>query len=382
MVWKRITSSLKKYIQGARASQPPTVGWLDAADNPWGVPVLDVRPVTLCMLATSSDRKCAENALSFLQDDGTSFIGAEPAVDRTIKASLRFRIGRVLADGALFIPTEMEHKWAMYYHRGQILCVRSWLRQVYAVAEVKVDGDQIEITCVRGTLADDDEVPAFTVRVLDYLIRSHALNMQYPAPLPVGIVADPKRAAMWCMSRFGNRALFATPYEVTSPPPEQPLRTFSLLHIAVARGDVAVINAHLNAGVPIDLLDRDGLAPLHWALAQGNLAVAAYLLDRGSTVDVRSAEGTTPLMYAVQHGRTDQVLFLLDHGADPNAADTRGFTALHRAAEMGYLELVRILLQRGAAPHTEAQGYTPRSLAKARKQASVVKFLDSWNPRS
>jgi len=250
------------------------------------------------------------------------------------------------------------------------------------VAEVKVDGNQIEITCVRGTLADDDEVPAFTLRVLDFLIRSHALNMQYPAPLPVGIVADPKRAAMWCMSRFGSHALFATPYEVTFPPPEQPLRTYSLLHIGVARGDIAAINAHLNAGVPIDLLDRDGLAPLHWALAQGNLAVAAYLLDRGSTVDVRSAEGTTPLMLAVQRRQPEKVTFLLDHGADPNTADARGFTALHRAAEMGHLELVRMLLERGAAPHPEVQGHTPRSLAKARKQASVVKFLDSWNRRS
>lgn len=118
MVWKRITSFLKGYIQGASASQPRTVRWLEAADNPWCVWVLDLRPVTLHMLATSSDRKCAENALSFLQDDGTNFIGAEPAVDRTIKPSLRFRIGSVLADGALFIPTEMEHKWAMYYHRG------------------------------------------------------------------------------------------------------------------------------------------------------------------------------------------------------------------------------------------------------------------------
>jgi hypothetical protein len=380
MVWKRIASFLKGYIKGAPASWPPTVGWLAAADNPWGVPVLDVRPVTLHMLATSSDQECAENAISFVQDDGTSFIGAEPPVARTAKASLRFRIDRMLADGALFIPSEMEHKWAIFYHQGQILCVRSWLRQTQAVAEVKVEDDHIEIISVRGTLAADDEEPTLTARVLDYLLRSHALDIVYPAPLPAGMEKDPRRAAMWCMSRYGNRAWFATPHEVAAPPPEQPLRTYSLLHIAVARGDVAAIKTLLDAGVPVDLLACNGFAPLHLSLVHDNVAVSSLLLERGSSVDVRSTEGATPLMCAVELGSAEKVTFLLDHAAEPNAADKRGFTALHRAAEMGHLELVRILLQRGATPHPEAQGQTPRSLAKARSQASIVKLLDGRNP--
>ena len=64
--------------KGENASQVPNLDWIEAADNPWGVRVLDVRPVTLTMLSTSADPRCASNAVSFGQDDGTSFIGEDP----------------------------------------------------------------------------------------------------------------------------------------------------------------------------------------------------------------------------------------------------------------------------------------------------------------
>ena len=136
--------------------------------------------------------------------------------------------------------------------------------------------------------------------MLDYLLRSHALGVGYPAPLPDGLEEDPKAAAMWCMSMFGNRALFATPHEFGPPDADPPLRTQSVLHIAVARGQASEVERHLAAGVPVDLLAGDGLAPLHWALSSDDPAIMALLLDRGSPVDVRSTQGATPLMTAAQ----------------------------------------------------------------------------------
>src|SRR5713226_6851933 len=70
--------------EGSAHEQPSKVSWLGPADTPWGVPVLDVRPFTCSTVSTSRNPQCAENALSFLQDDGTSFIGVKPPVSRTI----------------------------------------------------------------------------------------------------------------------------------------------------------------------------------------------------------------------------------------------------------------------------------------------------------
>lgn len=275
----------------------------------------------------------------------------------------------------------MEHKWALYFHRGQIICIRSWTHRVEVLADARIDGEFLEITTVRGTFVFEDEEPEFTVRVLDFLLRSHALDMIYPVPLPPGplpsgIEQDLQQAAIWCMSCFGNRAHFATSYPVVDSPPKHPLRTHSLLHIAVARGDTARVKELLDAGMPADLLARDGLAPIHWTLTRDDPAMLSLLLEYGSPVDVRSAEGATPLMNAVQSRQIEKVANLLDHGADPNAADERGFTALHRAAEMGEREIVRLLLDRGASPYLEAQGHTPRSLAAARDEVAIVELLD------
>lgn len=360
----------------ARPDLPP-VAWLGPAENRWGVPVLDIRPVTLGMLSMTQNSECARNVAAFAGDDGTGFIGAVPSVERRIEAGLRFRVEGTLADGVLFAPREMEHKWGLYAHQGRILFIDSWLRQLRVTADVRASGDHLEVTAVQGVFTRADEAPELTVRTLEFLLRSHALDEVYPAPIPPGLEQDPEKAAIWCFSIFGNRAYLATPHPLATAPPERPLRTDSLLHIAVAREDPARMAALLDAGVPAGVRSRDGMAPLHWAVGvQDGARLAALLLERGSPVDVRSDEGATPLMNAVQDGSLAMAAFLLDHGADPGAADERGFTALHRAAEMGRPELVRLLLDRGAAPGVEAQGHTPRSLATARGHGDIVEMLD------
>ena len=85
--------------------------------------MLDVRPVTQTMMLVTTEEQYAANAISFGQDDGTSFIGKEPPSNRLIEANLSFPIDRSLADGVLFTPHEMEHKWALFYHLGEIICV-------------------------------------------------------------------------------------------------------------------------------------------------------------------------------------------------------------------------------------------------------------------
>lgn len=376
MAWGRIRRLLGR--KNENAPEIRNVSWIEAADSQWGVRMLDVRPVTLTVSSWSADARCASNAVSFRQDDGRSFIGEEPPVRRIAKASLRFPTDGALADGVLFVPDGMEQKWALFYHRREVICVRSWLRTVQVVARVEPRSEYVEITQVRGTFAGEDEEPEFTIRVLDYLLRSHALETVYPAPLPAGVESIPESAAMWCMCMFGNRAWFATPYRFDRVDPDRPLRTDSVLHIAVALGDASAIEEHLAVGVPIDVLAGDGLAPLHWALASDDPAIMTLLLERGSPVDVRSAEGATPLMQAVQSASTEKVRFLLDHGADVNARDHRGFSALHRAAEMGDLDVLQGLLDRGAMPNPDAQGHTPRSLAEGRENGDIVAVLNRY----
>lgn len=353
----------------------PEIPWLSAGNNPWGVPVLDLRPFTLKARAGSTVAEHAVNAVSFYTDDGTGFIGLETPVSRTVQAGLVYRIDRMLVDGSLFLPKDMDQMWAVFFHQNKILFVRSWSRQLKVTAEVQSEGNEIVVTKLHGTFTSSDEDPEFSVRILDYLLRSHALGMEHPVPLQSGTNIPAEKIAQGCFELFGNLAHFATPHKLTVPRPDVPLRSYSLLHIAAARGNLDQAKALLDAGVPADLIGRGGLTPLHWSLHGRNEAVHLLLLNRAASSEFRSISGATPLMSAVERKLLDQARFLLDHGVGPNVADDRGFTALHRAANMGELDLVLLLLERGAHPSPDAQGHTPRSLAEARGHTEVLEAL-------
>jgi hypothetical protein len=290
-------------------TSPPTVE-IPADQNPWGVPVLDIRAMTRTVGAASHDPAMAENFLLTSKDDGRAFVGAPWPTQRKLAVSLRYPIDRYLADGVLFRPQVMEHKWAIYFYENTLLFVRTWLRQVIVTARVQLEAESALITDVTGDFFGEpaDQTP----RVVDFLVRTHALGLPHPAP----IEADP----IFCFHLFGSLVWFTTRFDVPWHAPARPLRTNSLLHIAIARRDTRLAKQQLDRGVPIDVLGRDGLSPLHLSLhpsiAGADPDIASWLLDRGADVDVRSAEGATPLMNAVQERNLDQVALLIDRGAN------------------------------------------------------------------
>ncbi len=356
------------------ASTLPEVRWLPDNENRWGVPILDVRPVTERMLSTSRDPQCATNAISFVQDDGLSFVGAAPPISRVTETNLSFLSGSGLFDGALFLPRVMEEKWAIYYHAGNILFIRSWTRSLLVRVEVRMDGGRVHLCRIEGAFVDEKEDEQFTIRVLEYLLRSHALDEVYPAPL-LTPPHDLRAAALWCFGVFGRRALLASAVAIPVTTPPRPLRTDSLFHIAVARGDTDTALAQLKKGVPPDLIARDGLPALHWALASKKTDMVSWILEHGGEVDVRSDEGATALMTAVQGKDIRHVLTLIERKANIDAKDTRGFTALHRAAELGHAEAVRVLLRSGADRSIETEGHTALSFARRRGNDAIVRLL-------
>jgi ankyrin repeat protein len=358
--------------------QPPgddetEVGWLADAENPYGVPIIDLRSFALAMVSVSQDKQMAENAMSYGSDDGTAFLEQQPPSSRVVDCALRFRIDRVLLEGALFQPAAMEDKWALYFRAGRVLCIRSWQRRVIVSAHVRTEGDLAVVGPVTGMFVDG-ESPEMTVRELEFVLRSHALQERIPAPLAFE-PTDLQSTAVAMFSLWGPRALLATHHALAPSCSLQPLRTESLVHIAVARGDRAKVEQYIAQGLPMDVLARDGLGLPHWALNSSDHGMLAWLLDRGCPVDVCSTERATPLMNAVQARSIELVRLLVDRGADVNARDARGFTSLHRAAEMGELEIVRFLLEHGANASVSAQGKTPLALAEIRNQAGVMALL-------
>jgi hypothetical protein len=345
--------------------------WIEASDNPWGVRLLDLRPISQTMLSTSTDPQMATNAVSYGSDDGTSFIGQEPGDNTIIETEIVIPVDGQLAPGVLFIPNVMEHKWAIYYHENKIVFIRSWLRQVFVVAETRQHNNELIIERIKGKFTVDEE-PAFTIAILKFILISHAIGETVPAPIPEHLKSSTRTAGMWAFSSYGNMAhigIFDEKFEIKA---NKPLRSHSLLHIAVARGDREEVEKQLQSGTPLDYLAADGLAPLHWSVANDMMA---HLLTLGADPDVISTEGATPMMNAVQSNKMEQLLLLLKWKANINAQDYRGFTSLHRAAEMGHEEILKVLLENGADKAKVAEGHTALSLAEMRGNENIIRQL-------
>lgn len=348
--------------------------WIEAADNPYGKRLLDLRALTQSLLSAQVNTQMAENALSFVDEDGTSFIRQTPADAVVIDAQLSYLLDARLQPGVLFTPRRMEHKWAIFFHDDTIRFVRSGMRRLQASARTIQKNNNLIIRDITGTFSDDSSAE-FTRSSLHYLLLSHALRQLTPVPLPPVLADSPRLAALWAFFTYGAMAEIGIFEESFRPTVDIPLRSFSLLHAAVAKGGRADIRKQIENGLAIDCRDANGLSALHWSLTHDDVAVLDTLLTLGADPDCVSDEGATPLMNAAQSNRIEHMKMLIKAGGNINAKDKRGFTALHRAAEIGFEPIVATLLDNGADRTTTAQGYTPAALAELRHHENILALL-------
>lgn len=255
------------------------------------------------------------NAASFSNEDGRVYAGQAPPSTRSVDARLRYRLDGDIYDGVLFSPKRMEEKWALYFHGGRVICVRSWQRRVQIAADTRRADGGLEIVRIHGSVFNDSEPPWFTIRAFDFLIATHAMLLPWPAPLPPDAPAGDREAALLCMSAFGSMAEVAVRGELRGEPPKRPLRTDSLPHIATARGELDEIRKLVAGGWPVDLRSRAGLTSLHWAIQVDGIDAATMLLDLGPDPNVTHPEGFTPLGYAAKHERKTIEALLRARGA-------------------------------------------------------------------
>ena len=137
------------------------------------------------------------------------------------------------------------------------------------------------------------------------------------------------------------------------------------LHWAAGTGNLAVLQALLDAGADPAARGEDGATPLHWAARDSrNPAVTQALLAAGGGVDARADGDWTALHWAVGNENPAVLQALLDAGADPAARGEDGATPLHWAAWNENPAVLQALLDAGADPAARGEdGATPLHVA-------------------
>lgn len=141
----------------------------------------------------------------------------------------------------------------------------------------------------------------------------------------------------------------------------------------------ALICAGLSAASPALAADTAGgdSTALLTAASRGDLALVNKLLKAGVKPNVRNELNTTPLLEAAFHANAEIVKALLEAGADPNLAGPDGQTALMLIARGNNVEAARLLLDKGANPKAaESQrGQTALMWAAANNQGPMARLL-------
>ena len=101
-----------------------------------------------------------------------------------------------------------------------------------------------------------------------------------------------------------------------------------ILHHAARAGDIAGLEAALDAGSDVDRLDGQGWTALMHAVNRGNLLIVESLTGADADVDIRAPDGATALFMAAVLGQPEIVEILMKAGADISVPGPKGRTAV------------------------------------------------------
>ena len=85
------------------------------------------------------------------------------------------------------------------------------------------------------------------------------------------------------------------------------------IHDAAKTGDLAGVQAQLDAGADVNAKDKNEWTPLHNAATQGHKEIVELLITAGADVNANSDNGT-PLDTAIRGNQPETADLLLKHG--------------------------------------------------------------------
>lgn len=155
------------------------------------------------------------------------------------------------------------------------------------------------------------------------------------------------------------------------------------LHYATRNKAEKIANLLIKHGADVSLCSNDGLSPLHVAARFGNVEMAELLIQNGADIDETCKKKVgTPLHIASMCGKPNMVVLLIKNGADILAVREDGRSPLHLCSVAptsldNSVLVAQILVDNGANWNSvDATGKTPLDLAKARRNAPLVEYLN------
>ncbi len=144
------------------------------------------------------------------------------------------------------------------------------------------------------------------------------------------------------------------------------------LHHAALCAEPIVAALLLDAGCPLDAINREGHSALGVACANGNWTLAEFLLERGARSEIDQAQPAIQLAASVTDDDPQGVKLLLKRKSRVDALGALGRSALMTAALAGHARIVEALIAGGANVNLTDQHGTTALMEAARSGAVAI----------
>lgn len=154
------------------------------------------------------------------------------------------------------------------------------------------------------------------------------------------------------------RADVSEPVQVVNTPENiASIDTRTPLELAVENRQYSMIQAELlRPGVNPDRIQINGLTVLHRAIASGDIVAVGILLYLRVNPHAPDANGLRPIDRAIRMRQIESLAALRRHGVTIRSLGSDGLTPLHRAAAVGDIEAVDFLVASGVNVNTAVAG--------------------------
>lgn len=122
----------------------------------------------------------------------------------------------------------------------------------------------------------------------------------------------------------------------------------TVLHVAAANSDLALVELCMGYGVDVDPMNSEGETPLHLAAAKADVSIVRLLVELGAELNISNGNGESPLMLVCRRGSSETARYLVEKRADAEAKTRLGDTPLQIAQRLGFQETVLALSMAGA----------------------------------
>ncbi|MBU6952579.1 hypothetical protein [Hahella sp. HN01] len=183
--------------------------WIEVGEgNPFDAPILDIRCITLKIIATTADKSIAENYVASRADDGRRYIDQVIEGGKEIPCDIHYRHGGEQLEGIVSKAESMDVKWDIYAFGEWFYFVRSWTSVLMYKVHYQNTGSELVLD--RIVAADTDD-PNLLRQNIHSLIMAHALNSPWPYTIPASLKsASASDIALMLFSQFGCKATLAT----------------------------------------------------------------------------------------------------------------------------------------------------------------------------